>query len=141
MKRSKRVGRMVFGIALTGLLAGCVSPASMKAAVAERASWRDRAAAPVEVYEFTILRDWSFLDRDWVLLEVNRGRQLAVQVRQPCVADIREARSVRLEQRMPNQLHRQSDRLLIDGRRCIINEMRPIERMRVDSEVNGSVTI
>lgn len=118
---------------------GCVTSGDMAQAVNERREWRERAAEPVASFEFVQMRSWSTLERDWILLELDRGRQLAVQVRQPCIADIREARSVQVVEQFGNQLRSGRDRLLINGRRCIIHEMRPLRTPLSEAAVDESV--
>lgn len=120
-------------------LAACTTPQQMRDAVDERASWQQRAGAPVERFNFSFLQDWHPLERDWVMLRFNGGRQLAVQLRQPCIAHVREARRLSLVQSMPNGLNRMADRIRIDEWECIIEQMRPVERARQNNEIDGSV--
>jgi hypothetical protein len=120
-------------------LAACTTPEQMRDAVDERASWEQRAGAPVERFGFSVLHEWHPLERDWVMLRFNGGRQLAVQLRQPCIAHVREARRLSLVQSMPNSLNRIADRIRIDDWECIIEQMRPVEQGRQNNEIDGSL--
>lgn len=120
-------------------LAACSTPQQMREAVQERADWRERAEAPVERFAFSRLFDWYPLERDWVMLQFNGGRSLAVQLRQPCIAHPREARSLSLVQTVPNSLNRTADRIRIDEWTCVIEEMRPVRAAGQDNEVDGGL--
>jgi len=129
-------------LAVVVLASACTTPRQMEQAVDERAAWRDRAEAPVEKFRFNFLRDWHPLEQDWLLLDFGGRRDLALQIRQPCVANVREAQHVGLVQNLPNLLHRQADRIRINGRVCHIESMRPIVPMnapigRVPAQAGG----
>lgn len=127
-------------LAVVVLASACTTPRQMEQAVDERAAWRDRAEAPVEKFRFNFLRDWHPLEQDWLLLDFGGRRDLALQIRQPCVANVREAQHVSLVQNMPNLLHRQADRIRIGDRVCHIESMRPIVPTIVPTIVpNGQV--
>lgn len=132
-------GRAMLLVLAAFALAACTTPRQMEQAVDERADWRARAEAPVERFSFNFLRDWHPLEKDWLLLNFGGERDLAVQIRQPCVANVREATSVALVQSLPNQLHRQADRIRIDGRTCHIEKMRPVNPAGPDDEVSAGM--
>ncbi|PKL94538.1 MAG: hypothetical protein CVV18_08640 [Gammaproteobacteria bacterium HGW-Gammaproteobacteria-8] len=121
------------------LSTACTSPQQMSDAVEARASWQERAATPVERFRFSTLRDWHPLERDWVMLRFGSNRNLAVQVRQPCIAHMGQARSVSLVQTMPNSLNRIGDRIRIDEWVCVIEQMLPVANTGPDNEFDGSV--
>jgi hypothetical protein len=68
---------------------------------------------------FAQLVDWRFLEREWVMLRVNRNRFYAVELMQPCIADVREANAIRLVQAAPGRLTT-ADRIAIRGQQCRI---------------------
>jgi len=126
-------------LVLAAVLVACTTPQQMRDAVDERASWRQRAGEPVERFNFSSLRDWHPLEHDWVMLRFNGGRNLAVQLRQPCIAHMRQARSLSLVQAMPNSLNRIADRVRIDEWVCVIEQMLPVADTGSDNEFDGAV--
>ncbi|NKI35966.1 hypothetical protein HFP89_12415 [Wenzhouxiangella sp. XN79A] len=75
---------------------------------------------------FSQLVDWRVLDRDWVMLRVNRNRFFAVQLMQPCIADAREAIGMRLVQGSAGRLTT-ADRVVLQGRDCRIARIAPFD--------------
>lgn len=99
--------------------------------------WQAESAAPVDRIRFSNLIDWQPLDRDWLLLRFNGGSSFAIRPRDPCMGDVREARTLELLAAMPNLLHR-SDRLRLDGHVCLIEEIRSVPSQAVDGTARGS---
>ena len=96
-------------------------------------NWQEAVGEPVQRVRFSHLIDWQPLDREWVLLEFSDGRMFALEVRDPCITDTREASSLELDTAMKNTLHR-SDRVRLDEYRCLIETIRPFYS---PSELNG----
>jgi len=84
------------------------------------------AADPVENIRFSSLIQWKTLARDWLLLRFNQNRYFIVKVAEPCLGDVREAGDLRLVPAISNRLNR-FDRVVLDGRVCRIDEMRPFD--------------
>lgn len=105
------------------LLSGCT--ATPRSDPPSYGDWRAASAEPVDRVRFSNLIDWQALDRDWVLLRFNGGRAFAVRPRDPCLADVREARTLELVSAMPNLLHR-SDQVRLDDKLCMIEEIRTL---------------
>jgi len=87
--------------------------------------WRAGAGNAVDRVRFSHLIDWQPLDREWVLLEFSDRRLFALEVREPCIGDAREARSLKLDTAMKNTLHL-SDRVRLDRYQCLIETIRPL---------------
>ena len=105
------------------LLSGCsAAPRSEPPSFGE---WRAESGEPVDQVRFSNLIDWQPLDRDWILLRFNGGKSFALRPRDPCMADVREARTLELVSPMPNLLHR-SDRVRLDENVCLIEEIRSV---------------
>mgnify|MGYP006281786799 CR=1 FL=1 len=118
--------RSVVGILAALLLSACLSPQQMREGVEERQDWTARAGDPVDRMTYSALIEWYPLDRDWLMLRFNGGRNLALRVREPCVAQVREASRLQLITSIPNTLNRSADRVQLDGWTCFIDEMRPV---------------
>ena len=93
--------------------------------------WRAESGEPVDRVRFSNLLDWQPLDRDWILLRFNGGKSFALRPRDPCMADVRQARTLELVSSMPNLLHR-SDRVRLDENVCLIEEIRTVVLPPVD---------
>ncbi|MBS3744006.1 MAG: hypothetical protein KGY48_06620 [Wenzhouxiangellaceae bacterium] len=102
--------------------------------------WRDAMGEPVDRVRFSYLVDWQPLDREWILLEFSGGRLFALEVRDPCITDVREARSLHLDTVMKNLLHR-SDRVRLDSYRCLIETIRPLKTDAAIDRERGSASI
>lgn len=102
--------------------------------------WRAESGEPVDRIRFSNLIDWQPLDRDWLLLRFNGGKSFAIRPRDPCLGDVREARTLELVSAMPNLLHR-SDRVRLDGNVCLIEEMRSVPSPVSDDKVRGSASL
>lgn len=123
------------GAALSALLlAACVSSQQVRDGVEERRDWEQRAGDPIDRITFSALIEWYPLDRDWLMLRLNGGRNLAIRVREPCVAQVREASRLQLIQAIPNTLNRSADRVQLDGWTCFIDEMRPVANPERDRQ-------
>lgn len=105
------------------LLAGCA--AAPRSEPPSYGKWRADAGEPVDRIRFSNLIDWQPLDRDWILLRFNGGQSFALRPRDPCLADVREAKSLELLSAMTNLLHR-SDRVRLDHNVCLIEEIRAL---------------
>ena len=101
--------------------------------------WQPESGEPVDRISFSNLIDWQPLDRDWLLLRFNGGRSFAILPRDPCMADVREARTVELVSAMPNLLHR-SDRVRLDDNVCLIEEIRSVSSPPDERALRGSVS-
>lgn len=135
MKSATRYRRWLGLIAAgTILLSGCaVAPRNDPPSYGD---WREALAEPVDRVRFSNLIDWQPLDRDWVLLRFNGGRAFAVRPRDPCLADVREARTLELVSAMPNLLHR-SDQVRLDDQLCMIEEIRTLSSTSGMAEAVG----
>lgn len=102
-------------------------------------NWRDAMGEEVDRVRFSHLVDWQPLDRDWVSLEFSDGRLFALEVREPCIADVREASSLRLDSAMKNTLHR-SDRVRLDGYHCLIETIRALASHAGRNRYRGSAS-
>lgn len=100
--------------------------------------WRSALGEPVDRVRFSHLIDWQALDREWISLEFSDRRIFALQVRDPCIADARQARSLRLDTAMSNLLHR-SDRVRLDDYDCLIKSIRTLTLPTDDNRLRGSV--
>ena len=90
------------------------------------APFMDFVGEPERSIGFSQLVDWRVLDRDWVMLRVNRNRFFAVELMQPCIADAREAVGMRLVQGSPGRLTT-ADRVVLQGRDCRIARIAPFD--------------
>ena len=99
--------------------------------------WRSGSGVPVDRISFSNLIDWQPLDRDWLLLRFNGGKSFAIRPRDPCMGDVREARTLELLSAMPNLLHR-SDRLRLDDNVCLLEEIRSMPSRAGDGAARGS---
>ena len=131
-----RCCRWACSIVLVGILvSGCsVNPRTDPPSYGE---WRAESGEPVDRIRFSNLIDWQALDRDWVLLRFSGGKSAAVRPRDPCIADVREARTLELVSALPNLLHR-SDRVRLDDRVCLIEEIRSVSPSNGEGAVRGS---
>lgn len=100
--------------------------------------WQPESGEPVDRIGYSNLIDWQPLDRDWLLLRFNGGRSVAIRPRDPCMGDVREARTLELISAMPNLLHR-SDRVRVDENVCLIEEIRSVLSPPGEGTVRGSV--
>lgn len=120
--------RLFAAILVTLVLAACVSAEQLREGVDERRDWAERAGDPIDRISYSALIEWYPLDRDWLMLRFNGGRLLAIRVREPCVAQVREASRLQLLTSIPNTLNRVADRVQLDGWTCFIDEMRPVAK-------------
>lgn len=116
------------------LLSGCT--ANPRSDPPSYGDWRATSAEPVDRIRFSNLIDWQPLDRDWISLRFNGGRAFAVRPRDPCLADVREARTLELVSAMPNLLHR-SDQVRLDDKLCMIEEIRTLSSTSGTAEAVG----
>lgn len=108
-------------------LAGCAATGDRDAASADPAPvYRGFIGEPVRSFDYSQLVDWRALDRDWVMVRVNRNRFFAIELRQPCVADAREPLGLQLLSGSPNRLTT-ADRILLRGRLCPIESIAPFD--------------
>jgi len=118
------------------IVAGCsVTPRTDPPAYG---SWQAESGEKVDRISFANLIDWQPLDRDWLLLRFNGGRSVAIRPRDPCMGDVREARTLELISAMPNLLHR-SDRVRLDENVCLIEEIRSVSSPPGEGVLRGSV--
>jgi len=106
--------------ALALALAACAAPRS------GGARYADFLGEPVENFRFVHLLEWHPVDENAVVLRFDRNRYYALMLRDPCIAHAREASRLALDSVFPKRL-RVHDRVLLDGRRCIIDEIRPLD--------------
>lgn len=116
-------------------LTGCgLSPRNEPPSYGE---WQADAGESVDRIRFSNLIDWQALDRDWIMLRFNGGRSFALRPRDPCLADVREAKSIELVSAMVNLLHR-SDRVRLDDNVCLIEEIRVLSASKaLDAQGGG----
>ena len=122
-----RMTRIAFFAAAATLLAAGIAACSVtpRQDPPSYGNWQEAVGEPVQRVRFSHLIDWQPLDREWVLLEFSDGRMFALEVRDPCITDTREASSLELDTAMKNTLHR-SDRVRLDEYRCLIETIRPL---------------
>jgi len=126
-------------VLIVALLGGCAAISRDNRDLTGLAGWRDVAEAPVERFEFSHLRDWYVLEARWLLLDLGGSHDLAVELRRPCINDAREARFVRVSHTMPNLLHRQADRIHIDGYTCQIETIQPIPARSLRADRHAAI--
>ncbi len=129
MSMNKRVFlcRSLLALLLALGLAGCAMTADPDAESADPAPvYPGFVGEPVRSFGYSQLVDWHALDRDWVMVRVNRNRFFAIELRQPCVADAREPVGLRLLPGSPNRLTT-ADRVLLRGRDCPIESIAPFD--------------
>lgn len=119
------------------LVAGCA--ATPRSDPPSFGDWQPESGEPVDRISFSNLIDWQPLNRDWLLLRFNGGRSFAIRPRDPCIGDVREARTVELVSTMPNLLHR-SDRVRLDDYVCLIEEIRSVSSPPDEGPLRGSVS-
>lgn len=107
--------------ALAGL-AGCAGLGDFP----DRARYAEFAGEPVEDFRYVRLLEWQPLDENAVLLRFERNRYYALSLREPCIAHPREADRLALAPAFPGRL-RVGDRVALDGDRCIIGGIRPLD--------------
>ncbi|MFO7763255.1 MAG: DUF6491 family protein [Wenzhouxiangellaceae bacterium] len=135
------VRRLAWLLIVAGLGAGlCACSIAPREDPPSYGNWRDAMGEPVHRVRFSYLVDWQALDREWILLEFSGGRLFALEVRDPCIADVREARSLELETVMNNTLHR-SDQVRLDDYRCLIETIRPLTADAAIDRERGSASI
>lgn len=135
-RRCCRAGLIAMALVL---FSGC-SP-TLRSDPPSYGDWRPAAGEAVDRIRFSNLIDWQPLDRDWILLRFNGGRSFAVRPLDPCLSDVRQARSLELVSALPNLLHR-SDRVRLDENLCLIEEITriespPEERLRGSGFISG----
>ncbi|MEM1081573.1 MAG: DUF6491 family protein [Pseudomonadota bacterium] len=81
---------------------------------------------PVDEITFSQLVDWYGYNRDYLVLRFNRQQWFALKVMEPCVSDVRQARSLQLDTVLSTRLGL-LDRVVVDGRSCRIDELRPLD--------------
>lgn len=106
------------------LLSACAASSDSSAPVS--APFMDFVGETERSVGFSQLVDWRVLERDWVMLRVNRNRFFAVELMQPCIADAREAVGMRLVQGSPGRLTT-ADRIVLQGRDCRIARIAPFD--------------
>ncbi len=117
--------------AIVKYLLAALAAMTLTACAATRGSeptppFMDFVGEPERSIGFSQLVDWRVLERDWVMLRVNRNRFYAVELMQPCVADVREAIGMRLVQGSPGRLTT-ADRVVLRGRDCRIAQIAPFD--------------
>ena len=132
---------MIVAVVVTGVSAG-LSACSVtpRQDPPSYGNWQEAVGEPVQRVRFSHLIDWQPLDREWVLLEFNGRRMFALEVRDPCISDTREASSLELDTAMKNTLHR-SDRVRLDEYRCLIETIRPLSSWSGKNRVRGSASV
>lgn len=123
-----------------GLVLACVSGCSTvpRSDPPSYGDWRPDLSESVDRVNFSNLIDWQPLDRDWLLLRFNGGQSVALRPRDPCMGDVREARTMELLSAMSNLLHR-SDQVRLDQHVCLIEEIRTVSPPIAGGVVRGSV--
>ena len=124
-------------IGVTGLSACSVTPRQDPPSYG---NWQEAVGEPVQRVRFSHLIDWQPLDREWVLLEFSDRSMFALEVRDPCISDTREASSLELDTAMKNTLHR-SDRVRLDEYRCLIETIRPLQSRPDQNRTRGSAAV
>ena len=81
---------------------------------------------PVRDIQFSRLIEWYGYNRDHLVLRFNHQKWYALSVLEPCIADVRQARKFRLDTVVSTRLG-VLDRVVVDGRTCRINEIRPLD--------------
>lgn len=119
--QSSRAARLLIAAAVL-LLSACATTSSPE----PRPVFLAHVGEPVRSFDYSQLVEWRVLERDWVLLHVNRNRYFAVELAQPCVADAREAVGMRLVPGSPNRLTT-ADRIVLRGRDCRIASIAPFD--------------
>jgi len=136
--RAARFARVVVAAGLLGIgLAACA--AGPRENPPSYGDWRASMGENVDRVRFSHLVDWQALDREWVMLEFSDGRRYAVEVRDPCITDAREAGRLELETAMKNTLHH-SDRIHLDRHRCLIETIREMAPGSWRNRYRGSVS-
>jgi hypothetical protein len=111
------IARLVFVAMMTVVLVGCAGSADRGQPI--MAPFEKFIGDEVRSIGFAQLVDWQVLEREWVMLRVNRNRFYAVELMQPCIADVREANGLRLVQTAAGRLTT-ADRISIGGQGCRI---------------------
>ena len=132
---------MIVAVVVSGLSAGIAAcSVTPRQDPPSYGNWQEAVGEPVQRVRFSHLIDWQPVDRDWVLLEFSDRRMFAVEVRDPCISDAREASSLELDTAMKNTLHR-SDRVRLDEYRCLIETIRPLESWSGRNRTRGSASV
>jgi len=132
MRRLRWVGWVALTLAFV-----CGCSAAPRSDPPTYGDWRPESGERVDRVRFSNLIDWQPLDRDWILLRFNGGKSFALRPRDPCMADVREARTLELVPAMPNLLHR-SDQVRLDDNVCLIEEIRSMPSRPGDGGTRGS---
>ncbi len=113
----------------SGPLALAILLVSACAGVEERhngAQYSDYVDDPISDFRFVSLLEWRPVDEKKVLLRFDRNRYYVLTLREPCIAHVREADRLVLDPVISKRL-RVNDRVRLDGTRCIIDEIRPLD--------------
>ena len=132
---------MIVAVVVTGLSAGIAAcSVTPRQDPPSYGNWQEAVGEPVDRVRFSHLIDWQPLDREWIMLEFSDGRVYALEVRDPCITDTREASSLELDTAMKNTLHR-SDRVRLDQYRCLIETIRPMQSRPDQNRTRGSASV
>ena len=134
---SSRIVALTAVVLSAGLLACSVTPRQDPPSYG---NWREGMGEAVQRVRFSHLIDWQPLDREWIMLEFSDGRKFALEVRDPCITDTREANSLQLDTAMGNTLHR-SDRVKLNEYRCLIETIRPLKSRPDENRIRGSASV
>ena len=115
----------VFACFVLILITGCASfePESISPSDESLLQYTEQ---PVRDIQFSRLVEWYGYNRDHLVLRFNHQKWYALSVLEPCVADVRSARNFRLDTVVSTRLG-VLDRVIVDGRTCRINEIRPLD--------------
>ena len=138
---ASRVASIMIVAVVTGLSAGIAAcSVTPRQDPPSYGNWQEAVGEPVDRVRFSHLIDWQPLDREWIMLEFSDGRVYALEVRDPCITDTREASSLELDTAMKNTLHR-SDRVRLDQYRCLIETIRPLQSRPDQNRTRGSASV
>lgn len=104
------------------LLAGC---AGRELRQAEAEAYLAHAGEPVEQVTAFRLTGWRPLDREHVVLWRNARDAYVIRVQQPCL-HLEFAQRIGVEYQAP-VLRRKLDAILVEGQRCRIESIRPVD--------------
>ena len=122
MKRGTIKLRTMLAFLAVLILSGCAASSEKDT----RAPFQAFMGDPVRSVGYSSVVEWRDLDRDHVMLRLNRNRFYAVRLEQPCVMDAREAVGLRLATGAPNRLTT-ADRVILRGRACRIGSIHPFD--------------
>jgi hypothetical protein len=112
-----------FLVALVCVLTAACSSLDVSEAEPDHSAF---AGDPVSEFRFVNFLEWRSVADKKVLLRFDRGRYYVLTLREPCISHTREAERLSLELAISKRL-RVNDRVILDGTRCIVDEIRPLD--------------